>query len=85
MIKHALTNANSSVHSRPGHLNNKKILPPLQSYRATGACERLSSTAIVANRRVKYTIWDTTGKTAFKIHWHYGIVRYLCRVGLIWL
>ena len=33
-----------------------------QSYRATAACERLSSTAIVANRRVKYTIWDTTGK-----------------------
>lgn len=32
-----------------------------ESYRATGACERLSSTAVVANRRVKYTIWDTTG------------------------
>lgn len=31
-----------------------------ETYRAT-TFEKISSTAMVANRRVKYTIWDTTG------------------------
>ncbi len=38
------------------------LISPLQAYRPTSSIEKLTSTAIVANRRVKYTIWDTTGK-----------------------
>ena len=34
----------------------------LQYYRAT-QFEKYTTSALVANRRVKYTIWDTAGKS----------------------
>ena len=36
-----------------------------QGYRGT-SFEKFTTSALVANRRVKYTIWDTTGKASIK-------------------
>ena len=42
---------------------------PFQYYRAT-QFEKYTTSALVANRRVKYTIWDTAGKN-ISIHYIY--------------
>lgn len=39
------------------------VLLYFQAYRAT-QCEKFTTSALVDNRRVKFTIWDTSGNTS---------------------